>query len=298
MTFDKTTLPTLVELNRSTSARVAFCIHSFGGGVAIYQDLARGLEDTVKVYGIEDPHIYGDASFSSVPELAELHIETIRQVQPHGPYLLFANCAAGPIAYEVACQLSMDDEKVDRVVLFGSHHLKGFDPAIKEKYRFLEARLGRRDGTALGNIDWHALETMDMSSACAVIAKAVVSGTPAAKPEDLAWITRSLESLCMTTAAIKRYRAPKSKLNVALFKQIRAEGADAHGHRDWCDWDNLTDGVLTVVDHEVQLPISFDEGGILTQPHVEWVVGKLKGTILGRTHQSHEASAGQVSSPA
>ncbi|MBB6244695.1 thioesterase domain-containing protein [Rhodanobacter sp. MP1X3] len=268
--------PTLVELNASAVPRNVFCTHTVGGGLGGYKMLAARLEDAAKVYGLEDPSIYADESFASVPELAALHVETIQQIQPHGPYLLFGTCSGGPLAYEIACQLAMQGEVVERVVMFGSHDQGGFDPAHTDRHRFLVEYLFENYGMRLSDLDWDGFETMDRGSVCAIVTDQIVARNKKHRLPDPIWIRKYLESLCMTRAATSRYRAPKSALNIDLYRQPRGE-RPADAHREWCDWDDLTYGTLTVIPHAPALRPGDD---ILADPHLEAIVASLRQNAL------------------
>jgi thioesterase domain-containing protein len=102
-------LPTVVELNKSLAQKNIFCFHTFGGGINFYEGLAGLINDVTRVYGLEEPYIYDDFEYDSFPELASYHVETIRSIQPHGPYLFFGYCSGGPLAYEVAAQLEKNN---------------------------------------------------------------------------------------------------------------------------------------------------------------------------------------------
>ena len=52
-----------------------------------------------------------------IAEMAAYHIDRIRSVQPHGPYLVGGMCAGGVIAFEIARQLQSQGEKVAVVAL-------------------------------------------------------------------------------------------------------------------------------------------------------------------------------------
>jgi hypothetical protein len=274
--------PTLVELNASTTSRNVFCTHPAGGGLHAYRVMAARLEDTVKVYGLECPAIYADESFGSVPELAALHVETIQHVQPHGPYLLFGTCSGGPFAFEIASQLAMQGESVERVVMFGSHDLGGFDPSLTNRYRFLEEHVIKRVGNKFGDLDWDGFEAMDRQSVCAIITEQVIARNEGYQLPDPAWIRKFLESLCMTQTATRRYRAPKTALNIDLYRQPRGE-RPADAQREWCDWDELTHGTLTVIPHAPNLRPGDD---IMHEPHVEALVASLKKNVLAEASRA------------
>ncbi len=56
----------------------------------------------------------------SIPEAARVYVEAIRQVQPHGPYMLGGHSSGGNIAFEMAQQLRAQGEEVKLVVMLDS----------------------------------------------------------------------------------------------------------------------------------------------------------------------------------
>jgi len=53
----------------------------------------------------------------TIEEMAAAHINSIRAVQPHGPYMLGGFCNGGLTAYEMARQLHAQGESVDQLIL-------------------------------------------------------------------------------------------------------------------------------------------------------------------------------------
>lgn len=265
-------LPTLVELNASPSDRAIFCLHPAGGGLRPYELLAQKLSGIAKVYGLEDPYIYDDEAFRSIPELAEYHVGVIRTVQPYGRYLLFGSCSGGPIAYETSCQLVMDGGEVDRVVMFGSHQLVGFDPAESERFSFLANYLSSRYGIETESLDWQGFDALSRSDVCIAIVKHLVSTGVVPTGMDSDWIIRSLDSLCRTREATKSYRPPRSRLDVDLYTQPRTQAQLQNSGKDWCDWGHLTTGTLRIVPHAPSLLATDD---ILGETNIDMTVAML-----------------------
>ncbi len=54
----------------------------------------------------------------SMADIAAYHVETIREIQPQGPYYLGGWSAAGLVAYEIAQQLHSQGQEVALLVLF------------------------------------------------------------------------------------------------------------------------------------------------------------------------------------
>jgi amino acid adenylation domain-containing protein len=57
---------------------------------------------------------------SGYEEMAERHLEAIRGVQPHGPYMLGGECNGGLVAYEIARRLEAEGEPVSLLLLLSA----------------------------------------------------------------------------------------------------------------------------------------------------------------------------------
>ncbi|MGE6762156.1 non-ribosomal peptide synthetase, partial [Corallococcus interemptor] len=112
----------LVPLERGEpNQRPLFLVHPGGGNVLAYSELARRLGPSLPVYGLQSRGLDGRPVAESVEEMAELYIEAIRTVQPHGPYQLGGWSLGGVIAYEMARRLRAAGEAVDLLALIDAH---------------------------------------------------------------------------------------------------------------------------------------------------------------------------------
>lgn len=103
----------LVPLQPKGSKRPFFFVPCGEGNVFPYHDLARRLAPDQPFYGLQARGLYGEAPpLDSVEEMAAAHVEVIRAVQPHGPYLLGGHCTGTAIAFEMALQLERRGERV------------------------------------------------------------------------------------------------------------------------------------------------------------------------------------------
>jgi len=114
----------LVPIQPSGSRPPFFGIHSLGKGQEHYRNIARHLGSDQPIYGLDywlairtqerkqAPNTW------SVEELAAHYIKEMRILQPEGPYFLAGLSFAGIVAYEMAQQLVMQDQKVALLVLF------------------------------------------------------------------------------------------------------------------------------------------------------------------------------------
>lgn len=109
----------LVTLQPKGSKRPFFFVPGGEGNVFNYHDLARRLAPDQPFYGLQARGLYGEAPpLDRVEEMAAAHVEVIRAVQPHGPYLLGAHCTGSAIAFEMALQLERRGERVALLATF------------------------------------------------------------------------------------------------------------------------------------------------------------------------------------
>ncbi|CAM2010671.1 non-ribosomal peptide synthetase [Acanthopleuribacter pedis] len=98
-----------------------FLLHSLGGDILIYRELAENLPADVPIYGLQmqgldqqtDPH-------ETIAEAAHDFIERIREIQPQGPYYLAGYSSGGILALEIAQQLRDHGDEVAMVGILDS----------------------------------------------------------------------------------------------------------------------------------------------------------------------------------
>ena len=95
-----------------------FLVAGMFGNVLNLRHLAQLLGGDRPFYGLQARGLYGDAEpHATFVDAARDYIAEMRQVQPHGPYLLGGFSGGGLIAWEIARQLEAAGEQVPLVVL-------------------------------------------------------------------------------------------------------------------------------------------------------------------------------------
>lgn len=95
-----------------------FLVAGMFGNVLNLRHLAQLIGGDRPFYGLQARGLYGDAEpHRSIPEAAADYIAELRQVQPHGPYLLGGFSGGGLTAWEMARQLEDAGEEVATLVL-------------------------------------------------------------------------------------------------------------------------------------------------------------------------------------
>ena len=119
----------VVPIKPTGSRTPFFCVHGVGGNVLNYYQMNKFLDADQPLYGLQCRGLDGlSRPFASVKEMAAAYNAEIRQVQPHGPYILGGGSMGGLVAYEMALQLVEAGETVKNIIMFDSFCLKGYEP--------------------------------------------------------------------------------------------------------------------------------------------------------------------------
>ncbi|GAC1398979.1 MAG: hypothetical protein NVSMB49_08130 [Ktedonobacteraceae bacterium] len=109
-----------VAIQTSGSKRPFFFLHGdYEGGAFYCIPLAHALGADQPFYALHPFRFDNLLVPPTFEEIASTHIETLRAVQPEGPYLLGGFCGGGLVAYEMARQLQAQGDTVDFLVLMG-----------------------------------------------------------------------------------------------------------------------------------------------------------------------------------
>jgi non-ribosomal peptide synthase protein (TIGR01720 family) len=113
-------LRTLVPLNVDSKRPLGlFCLPGSGSKAGYFHTLAKTLKSNLSIYGLESPGLDGHGRIPETVEvLAQSHLETIKTVQPHGPYYFIGHSFGVAVAFELAWQLEQAGEEVAMMALF------------------------------------------------------------------------------------------------------------------------------------------------------------------------------------
>lgn len=108
----------LIQGNPDSKMRPVFIIADGHGSADAFVHLAP-LQHNQRLYALESPFIDDPNAFNMpIPELAKVFINTIRRLQPRGPYLIGGRSAGAAYAYEVAYQLAvLEHEQISGLLL-------------------------------------------------------------------------------------------------------------------------------------------------------------------------------------
>jgi thioesterase domain-containing protein len=113
----------LVAIQSNGTRPPLYCVHPAGGNVLLYHDLSRHLGPNQPLYGLQAQGLDGKQPIlERVEEMAELYVNEIRTMQPHGPYYLGGYCMGGTVALEMAQQFRAAGEEVAFLGLFETYN--------------------------------------------------------------------------------------------------------------------------------------------------------------------------------
>ncbi|SDC39645.1 amino acid adenylation domain-containing protein [Streptomyces prasinopilosus] len=108
----------LVPLQPEGRGTPLYCWPGLGGYPMNLRPLAAALGTQRPVHGVQAHGINdGERPYDDVRAMAAADIEAIREIQPHGPYLLCGYSFGARVAFEAARQLEQAGEKVEQLFL-------------------------------------------------------------------------------------------------------------------------------------------------------------------------------------
>ncbi|WP_230472721.1 thioesterase domain-containing protein, partial [Gibbsiella quercinecans] len=137
----------LLTFSKHSDALPLFFAPGAGGHVPYLQALADTVGSTYKLWSmcVAELAIAADSS-AYVETLASALISDIRRIQPFGPYRLGGHSFGGLIAFEMARQLSLQGEEIERLYVVDS-----LPPALAEQKALQKAWTKSRWMAEIGN---------------------------------------------------------------------------------------------------------------------------------------------------
>jgi thioesterase domain-containing protein/acyl carrier protein len=136
----------LVDIQPHGDRPPFFCIHGLTGDVLWFRELGACMAPDQPFYGLQAQGLDGaQPGIDSIGEMATLYIDTIRSLQPDGPYFFGGASFGGTVALEMAQQLRAQGETVALLVMFDHVPLTASYPAPpkwQQAPRLLWSRLG------------------------------------------------------------------------------------------------------------------------------------------------------------
>ncbi|HOB94401.1 MAG TPA: amino acid adenylation domain-containing protein, partial [Aquabacterium sp.] len=272
----------LVPLREAGSQRPLFVVHALEGNIGFVADLVPCLDADVPVYGVTAlGFAEGETPLRTVPDMARLYIQAIRQAQPQGPYRLASWSAGGHLVYEMGLQLRQQGEAVEFIGMIDTlFRVTALSDELLKWNGGPEASLEQRDRAMLLVNLQHVLKLparplkklAQLDSVDAILAGAIQE-LPELRDEDqfeLALYKRQNAVQCGFVEAIRDYATPPSDLPVHLFAASQSQRKDPT-----LGWGAVLGPQLRVV------TVKGDHQSIVQSPRIQ-VLGRLMSQALPR----------------
>jgi aspartate racemase len=111
----------LVAIRSAGTRYPLFLVHAISGNVLNYKRLDAHLPSDQPIYAFQAAGLKENrVQAITIEETASAYLDSLRSVQPEGPYYIGGFSAGGIVAYEMAQQLNRAGEQVAIVILFDS----------------------------------------------------------------------------------------------------------------------------------------------------------------------------------
>ncbi|HTS12526.1 MAG TPA: alpha/beta fold hydrolase [Candidatus Limnocylindrales bacterium] len=143
--------PPLVQLKPGTNEPPIFLAHGLAGTAMDFFQLVKYIETSRFIYGMQARGTDGvDEPFDRIEDLAQYHLEAIRELQPHGPYFLVGYSLGGLVTLEMAQRLTALGEEVALLAMIETYPHPRF-LSLGQRLR-LATRLATQRATTLGRL--------------------------------------------------------------------------------------------------------------------------------------------------
>ena len=242
----------LVRLRDAGVGTPWFLVHPAGGNVLCYQSLAGLLDRPLYAFQAPGP-AGGGEPLDKVEDLAGRYVRALREVQPHGPYLLGGWSSGAVVAFEMAHQLESSGEVVDRVVVIDAPApvvTRAVDDTQVLLWFLEDLDIGFAPGR-VGVDQMHqlaaGLETDDLAAALALAGEQGLPDTDL----DPASLTATFAVFRGVVRACNNYHAPEIAADVTVLRAGQGNVSEFADHPfamspDW-GWPSLTSGTVACV---------------------------------------------------
>jgi amino acid adenylation domain-containing protein len=243
-----------------------FLIHPQGGGVLCYLHLARTLEGSVPVYGVEAIGYDSDEPpLTAIDAMADCYVEEIRRCAPHGPYRLAGWSFGGLVAFEIVRRLEALGEEIDFLGLIDVYAFgQEGDAALFDVEDEGDSAENALIGIAVRQLGMNRedLKGIDEEQGIALVmerAKALNLMPPDAVADS---IHRRIRMMTNNEGALRSYKySGRIRSAIHLFRALEVQSG-SHPAVEAEEWDRRTTGGV----HIAALP--GDHHTLLNPPHV------------------------------
>lgn len=206
-------MSSLVSLREGGAGQPLYCFHALSGLLVKFAPLLRHLGDGRPILGLQARGLDPDVEpHRELRHMARDYAAEIREAQARGPYALYGWSMGGPLAYEVARQLTEAGETVSLLALGDSDVVAD----RMELQRYVWPNVMRNVlGLGADPDEYLELEAGDRASR---LARLAIDAGSFPADSDIRTVTRMLEIYDINAEAVAGYRAEPYPGRVVLLR--------------------------------------------------------------------------------
>jgi thioesterase domain-containing protein/acyl carrier protein len=265
----------LVEIQKGDSRPPLFLVHPVGGSILSYLDLARDLGAEQPVYGLQARGLdAGQQPQTRIEDMATEYLKALREVQPHGPYLLGGWSLGGVVAFEIACQLQAQNEQVSLLGLIDSVAPSTWNNVVNKEddELWLLLNFAQDLGLTLNLLSVTREELLQMSSDERLIYLEEQAKSAKLIPEyiDHAQVTRLYQVFTTNIKALQEYEPAAKARRITLIASEQSAKTFSDSTMGWSELSTASVDVYTIPGNHYS---------IVQKPAVENLAQQLKACI-------------------
>jgi thioesterase domain-containing protein len=278
----------LVEIQTGGAKHPLFFVHPVGGNILCYLDLARHLGPEQPFYGFQARGLAEKQAFhTQVEAMATYYIDTMRTVQPEGPYRLGGWSMGGVVAFEMAQQLRRQGQEIVLLALIDASAPKGGRRRAKQDDVALLLTFAQDLGLSLEDLllppKHHP--SLELNEPLAYILERAKMANKIPSETEFTQIQYLFNIFQVNNQALQDYVPRPYRGQITLFKagEIRPED----DRRPTLGWDALTTEGVEV--HECP----GTHFTMIREPHVQILAEQLRTSLmLSSFYQQEELAMG------
>jgi acetoacetyl-CoA synthetase len=152
-------VPALVQLKPGSEGPPVFIAHGLGGSVFDFYQVVKHVQTPHAIYGMQAKGIDGiEEPMDRIEDMARYSLAAVKELQPHGPYLLVGFSLGGLVILEMAQQLVAEGETIGLLATLDSY------PHVSKLSFGQRTRLATRQAwRAAVKLDWLGVRLPDQT---------------------------------------------------------------------------------------------------------------------------------------
>ncbi|WAN69944.1 SDR family NAD(P)-dependent oxidoreductase [Moorena producens JHB] len=277
----------LVPIAPNGSKLPFFCVPGAMGTVSYLSQLAQYLDPKQPFYGLQSFGIDGQSPpLNQIQDIAYKHIQAIQTIQPQGPYFLGGHSAGARVAFEMARQLTEQNNEVGIMAIFDQSPPIPEFPIVKAQgyhalISHMVVEIEETTGINLKQVSSEYLASLSLDEQIQYFKEQLVKGGAISAQVNINQVRALLDVVKSTNEALHNYQPTQNlyPIPIVLFKaqeivELTAKWDSSYHKYSSTDltwgWNKLSAQPVEVC----QVP--GNHGDMMLYPHVQILAQKLQ----------------------